>query len=354
MSDITKIDKNFAANSVTYDGMKVFHVTEEPFKIYGLWEPKAGQFQRMPTTVAENVNDGVKWLYRHTAGGRIRFRTDSKRIVLRSVLPSLTCFNHMPFTGSSLFDLYVDGEYNGPFDPGPIAAPRQGEVLVTESTRGLPRSGMHEVLIHFPLYNEVQDVFIALDEGATVLETQGYADEKPIVFYGSSITQGGCASHPGNAYQSIISRDTDLDHVNLGFSGNCLGELEMAEYISNLDMKAFVLDYDHNAPTIEHLEQTHERFFRYVRERCPDLPILMISEADISHGELRTKRKEVILKTYQNALDRGDKNVWFLDGETLYEGAGIGACTVDGCHPNDFGFWRMAKAIEGKLKEMGL
>lgn len=349
---ITEIDKNFAAASVVYEGMKVYHVSEKPFKIYGLCHPESGAFQRLPTEIGENVNEGVKHLYTNTAGGRIRFKTDATRITLRSVLPSLTNFNHMPLTGTSCFDLYIDGKYHSPFNPGAVTAPAEGEVLVAEATHCIHREGMKEVLIHFPLYNDVQDVYIAVNEEATLLETDGYSWDAPVVFYGSSITQGGCASHAGNAYQAIISRELGCDHINLGFSGNCLAEPIMAEYIAGLDMQAFVLDYDHNAPSVEHLEKTHEALFRCVRQKQPDLPILIVTAADYCYGPTREQRKAVIRRTYENAVKSGDQNVYFLDGDEIYKEVGISYCTVDFSHPNDLGFLCMARAIGNILKTM--
>lgn len=346
MKKITEIDKNLAADEVVYDGMKVYHITEKPFAIYGLWKPQTGIFRRMSKEVGESeaINSGVRYLYTNTAGGRVRFKTDATKITVCSVLPSLTRFDHMPLTGTSCFDLYVDGEYCGPFIPGGMEAPEKEQTLVAKATRGIPGKGMKEILIHFPLYNNVTDVHIALDEGAQVLETGGYACEKPIVYYGSSITQGGCASHAGNTYQAILSREMNCDHINLGFSGSCLGELAMAEYIAGLDMLAFVLDYDHNAPSVEHLEKTHEAFFLCVREKHPDLPILLISSPQ------RERHKEVIRQTYENALQKGDRNVYFLDGDEIYREVGLAYCTVDTCHPNDLGFFCMAQAIKKKLE----
>ena len=351
MRKITDVDKNLAANAVAYDGMTVYCITEKPFTIYGLWEPQNGMFQRLPKEVAEATNGGVGYLYTNTAGGRIRFCTDASTIILRAVLPVLSQMPHMPMTGIACFDLYVDGRYVGPFIPTNTAPPAEGECMVTEGTRQLPGEGMREVLIHFPLYNAVSDVCIALNEGAQVLETAGYAYDKPVVYYGSSITQGGCVSHPGNAYQAILSRDFDCDYINLGFSGSCLGESAMAEYIAGLDMQAFVLDYDHNAPTAEHLEQTHEAVFRRVREKQPDLPILLVTAADHCLGD-RQRRKEVIRRTYDNARKSGDEKVYFLDGDDIYREVGLDFCTVDGCHPNDLGFYCMARAIGKKLKNM--
>ena len=121
----------------------------------------------------------------------------------------------------------------------------------------------------------------------------------------------------------------------------------MAELICGYDMSCFVMDYDHNAPTLEHLKETHEPFFKYVRERHPELPIILVSRPDNCDDE----RINVILNTYNNAVKAGDKNVYFINGKDLFTDKDRDACTVDGCHPNDLGFYRMAKAIAPVVKK---
>ena len=350
MSDITKIDKNFAKHSVVYEGMKVYHITEPPFTIYGLYQPKPGDFRRMPQELAQSISRGVDFVHTNTSGGRIRFKTDSSRITLRSIMPNLCKFPHMPTTGTSCFDLYVDGAYCGPFNFGDGV--QEETCVVCEATLNAPNHGMHEVLIHFPLYNDVTDVYIALDENAKIEKTDGYADETPVVFYGSSITQGGCASHAGNAYPAILSRKMDFNYINLGFSGACHGETAMAEYIASLPMRAFVLDYDHNAGSVDQLLQTHSAIYACVRKHHPKLPILMITTADLHFGDTIEARKQAIKETYRKAKQNGDERVWFLDGQTIYRTVGLDHCTVDTVHPNDLGFWCMAQEIGKKLQEM--
>ena len=114
-----------------------------------------------------------------------------------------------------------------------------------------------------------------------------------------------------------------------------------------------VYDYDHNAPDADALQKTHERFFLRVREQCPLLPIILVSAADRSFGEQdRKARRDVIYKTYSNAVQRGDRNVYFVDGATIYSAAGADFCTVDNTHPNDLGFWCMAQAIGGVMEKI--
>ena len=178
-----------------------------------------------------------------------------------------------------------------------------------------------------------------------------YRIEKPVVYYGSSITQGGCASRPGSAYESILSRRFSCDHINLGFSGNAKGEKEMAEYISGLDMAVFVYDYDHNAPSVEHLQMTHEPMFKRIRSAHPDLPIVMMSRPRPKLSPKEEQRLEIIRTTYRNALQSGDRNVYLIDGRTLMQMAGNEG-TVDTDHPTDFGFTSMAKTISEVFEQI--
>jgi hypothetical protein len=181
-----------------------------------------------------------------------------------------------------------------------------------------------------------------------------YRSLDPIVYYGSSITQGGCCSRPGNAYQAVVSRRFNIDFVNLGFSGNAKGEAAMAEYIAGLPMSVFVLDYDHNAPNPEFLEQTHYDFFKIIRDARPELPIVMMSKCDLDSGARTTndKRRRVIMETYRKSRENGDENVYFIDGAEVYRGTYEDMCTVDKCHPNDLGFALMADAVEAQLKRV--
>lgn len=354
--DIRAVDKNFE-NRFSFEGTKTYDIEEYPFRLFGFCrESGETDFKRMPHAVANRIcNDGVKQLYTNTAGIRLRFKTDSKRIILSCVLPDITTFPHMPMTGTSCFDLYANGRYCSVFRPGIDTNGNysqdqdisqgysSGYVFETQEER--------EILIHFPLYNNVSKVYISLDEEASLAPCEDYKNQKPIVYYGSSITQGGCASHPGNCYSAILSRQMNVDFINLGFSGSCLAGEEMAAYIGGLDISVLVLAYDHNAPTAEFLQKTHEPFFKCFRRYQPNTPVIMLSAADLSLGlQSHKARKEVIKRTYQNACASGDRNVHFLDGDGIYADVGLDFCTVDNVHPNDLGFWCIAKAVGTMLR----
>ena len=205
-------------------------------------------------------------------------------------------------------------------------------------------------LINFPRYGGVDALEVGIVQGSSLLPPKSHKVPKPILFYGSSITQGACASRPGNAYSSFLCRKVDAEEINLGFSGSGRGEKAVAEAIAATPMSAFIFDYDHNAANAEKLAATHEPFFKIIRKAQPDLPIIILSKCDFKDTEMDRARRRVIEETWSNARKNGDENVWFIDGELLFGRKCRDACTVDGCHPNDLGFYRMYKHVLPVLK----
>ena len=245
------------------------------------------------------------------------------------------------------FDLYVDGEFVKPFIP-PLDAEDGFESIVEFSA-----NEKREITIYFPRGASVEDMYVGIQKDAVLEEPTPYKNTKPIVYYGSSITHGGCASRTGMIYQNIIERRFNYDYINLGFSGNARGEQEFSDYIKNLDMSVFVLDYDHNAPTPQHLRDTHERFYKDVREKNPALPIILMSRPKFKLDEEELERLEIIKTTFKNAVDAGDKNIYLIDNKAL-----TSICknegTIDGCHPTDFGFVSMAKALGDVIEKINV
>jgi lysophospholipase L1-like esterase len=110
-------------------------------------------------------------------------------------------------------------------------------------------------------------------------------------------------------------------------------------------MSAFVSDYDHNAPDLEHLKNTHHRMYEKIREKHPTIPYFMVTKPDFAYREEDFARRAIIMRSYLEALDTGDKNVYFIDGSAFFNGVDLGDYTRDGCHPTDDGFVRMANYI---------
>ncbi len=232
--------------------------------------------------------------------------------------------------------------------------PPEDAVQGYESVRDVPCQ-MTDYIINFPLYNNVSSLHIGVSRTAQFETPASYRDVPPVVFYGSSITQGGCASRPGNCYQNFLSRWLNLDYINLGFSGNGKAEDTIVQYMNALPMSVFVSDYDHNAPTPEYLQNTHYKMYETIRKAHPTLPYIMISKPDFNPHDPRTddiERRRIVMESYCRAVANGDNHVYFIDGAALFSGFERDACTVDGVHPNDLGFYRMAQGIYPVLKDI--
>ncbi|MBE3576283.1 MAG: hypothetical protein IMX00_01065 [Limnochordales bacterium] len=282
--------------------------------------------------------------------------------------------NHMPATGQCGFDLYLgrpgeqrfytvtkydlkatEYEYKL-FD----AAEGPGAGVGAGATAGADGSdGLTAVTINFPLYQGVEEVEIGLDAGAQIRPFPPYAYSGRLIFYGSSITQGGCASRPGMAYTNILSRRLNIETINLGFSGNGRGDPEVARLIAQIpNPRLLVLDYEPNCVSTELFRETLPQFIRIFREAHPLVPILVLSRiayardlVDPETLRARTERKEFQQQTVERLRADGDTNLFFYDGSTLL-GEDFDECTVDGTHPSDLGFMRMANGLEPVLREI--
>lgn len=341
MKDVAIVDPNFAIETaIERENLCFYDAEETPFQIYGIFRENE-YFRRIPEDIARKVSPGVYVLHTHSAGGRVRFVTDSPYVAIKTIYePEKN--SHFALTGSAGFDMYEDicGEnrYLGTFIP-PFDV-KDGYEGVVDFSEWKERS----ITINFPLYSSVKKLYIGLKKDATLKMAMDYAIKRPVVFYGSSITQGGCASKPGSSYESILSQKFDFDYINLGFSGNAKGEQEMVDYIKGLDMSVFVMDYDFNAPNAEHLSRTHSKMFETIRSAQPELPIIIMSRPSYYLTKPGEERRKIIENTYLEAVKRGDRNVYFLDGPKLMELVKDNG-TVDGCHPTDSGFYSMAQAI---------
>ena len=351
MRKILETDSTFDLETkLGIDGIKFLDIENPIFKIYGV-KQENGVYRRMPEAVARTVSEGVHSLHANCAGGRVRFKTDSRYIAINAQYVTVHKSPRFPLSGSAGFDMYITDEVDGKETYYDTFLPPLDFDDCYESVLSFKEKKTRQITINFPTFSSVKKLYIGLDEESYIEEAQDYKISTPIVYYGSSITQGCGVCRPGNIYQARISREFDADYVNLGFGGNCKGEQAMADYIKNLDMSVFVYDYDHNTPNVEHLENTHEKFFNIIRKAQPQLPIIMMSAPVFFPDSNWERRKAVIKKTYTNAVNNGDKNVYFIDGKDLMQFAENDG-TVDNCHPNDLGFYSMAKVLSNVLGEV--
>lgn len=356
MAKIEDIDKNFISQAVAEDGLFYYNCLQEPFSLHGLFSShcESGVFSRLPLSFAEGeeVCDGVRRLMFNTSGGRVRFRTNSSVIAIKAEMGEICHMNHMPDTGIRGFDLYA------------APAGKPDEIAFKKTMVAANRfynisyefddCCLRDITINFPLYNDVKSLYIGLDKECTLTKALTYSIEKPIVFYGSSVTQGACSSRPGINYPALLSRWLDADFINLGFSGSDRGEEALAHYIASVDMSAFVYGYGYNSPTVEHYEKTHYPFYEIVRKKNSDIPIIIMSSPMCP--DLKNKKqldffsamREIAIKSFERAKINGD-NVYFVDGFSLLENPEE---TVDTTHPTDLGFYEMAKKIYPLLQRI--
>ncbi len=360
---IQQLDKEMSHVVVSEKNIQYHSPFDAPFRLsgfaYGLQD---GLLSRFPDDPA--LPKSVRFLATHCAGGRIDFKTDSRIIFLKVELRNSSHMYHMPDTGSCGCDVYMG-------EPG-----KEFFIGVTRFKTGsdsykckIPRKAFHtkkirNFTINLPLYSGIKSIEIGLEKGAKILAPAPWDSDSPIVIYGSSITQGGCASRPGMAYPAIISRKLNRPVLNFGFSGNGKGEAIVAEYLAKIDSPAlFLLDYEPNAHP-EGIRKTLSTFLDILRKKHPETPIIQMSRLrflyDIPVTEstvIKTDSMINSIKFQKNEIFRrqnaGDKNIYFLSGAELC-GENWHEYSVDGTHQTDLGFSVMAENLLKKIKSLKL
>jgi hypothetical protein len=359
--------QNNQSNAGKYDpqmrvlaGTDVPHMWYEPrqapFRLSGFpWFAGDGVYRRMPLAPDEALPEAVDALANCTAGGQVAFRSDSPRIAVRVELDGLADMVHMPATGQCGFDLYMGEPGALRFRGAAKYDHRQMDYELALFER--PDATMRTFVLNFPLYRGVKDVQIGLAGDARVLPPPPHSLDGPIVIYGTSITQGGCASRPGMAYTNILSRALNVEVVNLGFSGNGRGEPHVIRTIASVaNPRLLVLDYEANGGGYDQYCKTIPESIRILRDRHRDVPILVISRIafardlmNLDGHQERLRSADMQAALVETLRARGDIRIHFIDGSTLL-GDDFDECTVDGVHPNDLGFMRIAKSLEPAIR----
>lgn len=329
--------------------MKTYSLFDKPLVVSGIpFFERDRRLVRLPDELIDSLPH-LNHLGRRCPGARLSFKTDSATFTVKVTLKTLFVDLGMSVYSCQSAQVML-GERENARHLG-VVNPPDYNTKVFEKTFTKPAQ-LEQITVYFPRNEIVEMIEVTVDDNATVTAPTPYKYKKPVVFYGSSITEGGCSCNSTNAYNAILSRWLDFDYYNMGFSANAKGELEIADYINTLDMGAFVYDYDHNSPTVEHLASTHKPFFDRIREVHPDIPILMMTRPAEKYSDEMKARREIVKATYNAAVESGDKNVYFIDGETFYGESDRNLCSCDDCHPNDLGFFRMASVIRPTLQKM--
>lgn len=259
----------------------------------------------------------------------------------------------MTDTGTKGLDLYaiVDGEWRHVCSAQPQG--KKSERCIIANMDPFER----EYMLYLSLYDGVKSLEIGVDEGS-VLDLPAVdrpSREKPVVMYGTSILQGGCANRPGMAHTNIISRRLDREVMNLGFSGNALLDMEIAELMASVEEPGlYVLDYVPNA-SAEAIDEVGEQFFRKIRDAHPDVPVIFIEDVIFPHTifdnkilEEVTKKNEAQERLYKKLKKSGEKRIYYISAEGMI--GDDGEATVDAIHFTDLGAMRYVDHVLPVIK----
>jgi lysophospholipase L1-like esterase len=367
-NSVAKFDPRMAIQSAVVDTNGVKWIDGKYLPIEGKYFTNtSAYYDRLPSNVTENVNGGVRGMKNHSSGLQFRFSTTSKNLHFKwKPIKEALSMDHMPATGVSGIDVYAsDGDGKWRFvKQGRIRSAKQGGSLTIGWKPGT------QCLVNLPLYNGIASFTLGIDKEAEViaLPLRKSGINKPVVFYGTSITHGGCASRPGLAFPSIVGRDLDVPIANLGFSGSGRMEFEMSEHLAAIDASCYVLDCLWNmggvragaaqseadlkgvkaGPEGVVVLARYEPFIRNLRAKRPGVPIVMAEQCDVFCNGPNAKDR-FIRKLYEKLIAEGWKNLVYLPKTDMYTGDREG--TVDGCHPNDLGMMSMSKAFGKAVKE---
>lgn len=319
------------------------------------WSQTKAPYDRLPAKAEGVVRAAVWGLSRHSAGMCVRFVTDATTIQARWTLTSSRlAMPHMPATGVSGLDLYVKTE-NGRWRWLATGRPTKFPTNSVRLVGDIP-AGKRDYLLYLPLYNGVSSVEIGIPKTNQLAKAKPRdpARSKPIVFYGTSITQGGCASRTGMVHTAILGRRLDRPVINLGFSGNGRMEPELGQLLAELDPAVYVLDC---LPNMDGnlVSQRVEPVVHTIRKAHPNTPILLVEDRSYANSFLvkarqqrNAENRKALRKVYARLQAAGIKHVYYLPGANLL--GEDGEDTVDGSHPTDLGFVRQADAFQKALE----
>ena len=324
--------------------------------VLGTLAPDASkEYSRLPDSLESQIRPDLWNLGKNSAGMSIRFRSDATAIGMQWTAMNKFNMNHMTAAGIRGLDLYAlddDGQWKTVSSARPLFHEKKTKTMVVTD---MPRK-MREYMLYLPLYDGVDSIFIGTDSLASVLPpaVDSPVKDKPVVVYGTSIVQGGCASRPGMVHTSILQRRLNRDFINLGFSGNAKLDPEIARLIADNAPSVIVLDPLPNCKK-EELEERLFNFYQIIREKHPATPILFVESCVFPIMKWNTETNETIteknntLKRLYAQIAANDSNVYYFEGDKILsdrEG------TVDNYHLTDLGFTDFANNLYPVLKEL--
>jgi lysophospholipase L1-like esterase len=329
---------------------KIEFYDAKEFAIIGRFHEGDG-YCRLPEEYKEQVRSDLWELSKNTAGVAIRFRTNASTIIARWKVLNNTVMGHMAPTGIKGVDLYA--KVNGSWQFVNVGIPQGQENQFTLLLNG--KEEYREYMLYLPLYDGIEALSLGVNREASISKPKetSLISRRPVVYYGTSIAQGACASRPGLAYTNMLSRKLNRAFINLGFSGNGEIEMPLGRVMASIDAALYVIDCNHNTDA-EIIYPRTLALVRFLKERKPDTPILLVEGFPYEHGyfnnqvfpEIEQKRK-ALYKAYLSLIESGFQEIYYRKaaGEIGLDHEG----TVDGIHPNDIGMARLAESMFPQL-----
>ncbi|QHL87600.1 hydrolase [Nibribacter ruber] len=335
-------------DTIAGDGWE-WHAVQE-FGVRGLgWPELEETFTRLPAAAKGQVTDEVWKLSQHSAGVHVVFSSNSKKLKVKWSVRGNNSFNHMAPTVVKGVDLYALGAKGWQWVGvgKPTGKKNEAELVVN------PVAQDRKFLLYLPLYDGVDSVSIGVEDGATIKRVEKNT-QKPIVFYGTSITQGACASRPGMAYPALVGRQLNRETINLGFSGNGKMEPAMGKLLTDLNPALYVIDCLPNLKPEEVLPKTLA-LVKTLRERNAKAPILLVENIPYAHewvdlhvAGLVSQKNKRLQEAYAQLKKEGISRLYYLSNKNLVPANGEG--TVDGIHLTDLGFTQLSKTMAKEIK----
>jgi lysophospholipase L1-like esterase len=317
------------------------------------WPDESEHYCRLPRRAEGVVRSEVWRQSLDSAGLRVRFVSDASRIGVRWKLRHpIQPYKDMSVTSHCGVDLYARDETGKWRYAKTGTAPDEegGEIVLLDDIT----PGEREYSLYLPIYNGATSLEIGVPEEASVKSAPPLPNKSVVGFYGTSINQGGCASRAGMAHIAILGRRLDCLTINLGWAGNAMSEIEMAQFLAELKVDVWVIDPLPNM-TAAQVSERIRPLVDTIRRALPDVPIILIENITYADAWLHQGRRSrmensniELRKVYEGMLADGIQSVTYVPGQQLLGEDGEG--TTDGTHPNDLGFMRMADVLEPPIR----
>jgi len=328
------------------------YVDGQSLKIIGKYHSEKN-YVRFPKEYENKLRKDVWDLGQNSTGISIRFRTNANEITVRWTLLDDNTMDHMPATGIKGVDLYAIADGHWKYINTARVKGKDNEFRLVKTSGSIYR----EYLLNLPLYDGIDSLSIGVNSSAEItLPSEKYLmDKKPVVYYGSSIAQGGCASRPGMAFTNILERAMNRSFINMGFSGSGTFDIPVGEAMSEIDAALYVIDCNPNTQTDQIYNRAVE-LVKFLKQKRPEIPVLLVEAYYYVSGfgdpkESDNEKKNIELnRAFKTLKESGIKQIYYKKGAGLigYDGEG----TVDGVHPNDLGMMRMAEALRPSIERL--